>query len=166
MKTLFALVLSVLLCGVALADVANDGGGLSSLYYCWTTPNIAEFDTALDDWGQSQDLATAFFVLVFRSTATITDGPATTGHCGSLAAGESEWRVQVQNSLASAWLDFWADKMGYVDVNPADGLDDQTGLTRAQFADASIKAELRRHLLNYRARQRDETAIVDPGLPD
>jgi hypothetical protein len=83
-------------------------------------------------------------MLVFeQAEVTVGDGVADSGYCGVMAAGTSEWRISATNAVAGPWRTALTDANGFLDVDPADGLNDATGETRDQMLDRLIKVSLK-----------------------
>jgi hypothetical protein len=138
---------TLLLAAPALGGITNNGDGTSTLWFCSSDANAAKLVEALRAFSEDEGGASAhaLAMLALRDLAEITvgDGAADTGYCGVLAVGRSEWRITVSNALAGSFQTAVTDQAGWTDVDPADGLDDNTGLTRQQTLDAALKEGLK-----------------------
>lgn len=167
------LLIGLALCAAVAPPVfaaINTGGGIATLYYCHDTSVIAEYDAALEAWSndRQREIGFALGILALRELAVITDGDGvggvSTAFCGDQAVGRSEWRFAVDlATLGNEFVTAWAANLGYIDVDPADGFDDATGLTEKQMVDAAIKTWFKNTV--NKQRELDQTPPADAGEP-
>ena len=146
MKKYILTITLLLLAAPLAAGVTNNGDGTSTLWFCSPNSNVTALNDAITSF--SNDEASAFhalatLVLLDQSVITVGNGATDTTYCGVLAAGRSEWRVTVSNAVAGPFQTAMTDRMGYVDLNPNDGVDDNTGETRQQMLDRGLKEGLK-----------------------
>jgi hypothetical protein len=120
------------------AGVTNNGDGTSTWWQCSSSTNTTDFDAAVQAFAEDQGSgfhAMAALTIRDKAVVTVGDGVADTGYCGVLQVGRSEWRITLDNTGLGAFRTAWNLRNGWVDVDPADNLDDNTGETANAFAD-------------------------------
>jgi len=137
----------LLLAAPAWGGITDNGDGTSTFWFCSTDANVATLQTALEALSEDEERASIYalssLLLLDAVEVTVGNDVIDTTYCGVLVTGKSEWRVTASNAIAGPWRTAVTNQLGYLDVEPADGVDDSTGETRNQMLDRSLKQGLK-----------------------